>query len=67
MAKTGRMRRTLTIKRETLTELERGDLAAVVAASVSCPIRELRDRITKLTEAIAAPPETDVITLCHCP
>lgn len=61
------MRRALTVRREILTELDEGDLAQIIAASVSCPIRELRDNVLKLTEALMAPPETDVPTLCHCP
>lgn len=61
------MRRTLTVKREILTELEKGDLLQIVAASVSCPIVAARDKVLKLTEALVAQPETDVPTLCHCP
>lgn len=55
--------RKLTVKRETLTALDKGDLAQVVAASVSCPIKRLLDLLTPGVSQ----PETDVPTLCHCP
>lgn len=60
------MRRTLTIKRENLHELDHGDLAQVVGASISCPINRLKEATTKLI-ALPPPPQTDVPTLCHCP
>jgi len=61
------MRRTLSIKRETLDVLDHGDLEQVVAASVSCPIVALRDKVITLIGVDSNPPETNVPTLCHCP
>lgn len=59
--------RKLTVRRETLTSLERGDLALVVAASVSCPINRLREQVRDLTAQLVQEPDTGIPTYCHCP
>lgn len=58
------MKRTLTLKRETLTELTGADLSAVVGAAasgLSCP---LKDCVQRLTDAISCTPSCGYTDCC---
>ena len=59
--------RKLTIKRETVDLLERGELEQVVGASISCPIVALRDKVYAITAGLVNEPDTGIPTYCHCP